>query len=368
MQLKVKRRETKYILKRAARGIVPDDVIDREESRLLQRRRRRLVPVAARRRGSGLSARALAAVLRSSSTAACVRELVRAHRDGTTNRQHLLLSILMLEVWLTDFLPRATAHATATEARVRMTCAPLRSHHARAERGGSSSLARRRARDTDVKPGALDHRRQRLDRRNRSDGERAGGPLLLGTRLDTGHQGELMRGGPIVRAFHAASRATSTSNRTSSSSSTRTSPSKPDYFERLLTEFENDAAAGDRERQLLRARQRRRLASTAWHGCRRLGGKSRLPLGVSPITPPTRGADGLGHTRPLQGFSPGLDARVIDESAVSATIDRKACATAAARGRGRAKAGRPTTWATASPICSRARRTELCATRRPCRC
>jgi hypothetical protein len=49
----------------------------------------------------------------------CVRELVLAHRKGTTDRQHLLLSILMLEVWLADFVPRATAHsATAEPARV----------------------------------------------------------------------------------------------------------------------------------------------------------------------------------------------------------------------------------------------------------
>jgi hypothetical protein len=48
-----------------------------------------------------------------------VEKLVRVHSDGTDSRNgHLLLSILMLEVWLSSYLPRSLGAPVAHPERV----------------------------------------------------------------------------------------------------------------------------------------------------------------------------------------------------------------------------------------------------------
>ncbi len=107
--LKVRRTTTKYVLRQAARGMIPDEAIDK--------------------RKVGFFAGAAAGWFQAQATRSIpdfllqpqpryaelldpgeVRRLVAAHgpRSGKAESQ-LLLSILMLEVWLSTFLPRALA-------------------------------------------------------------------------------------------------------------------------------------------------------------------------------------------------------------------------------------------------------------------
>jgi asparagine synthase (glutamine-hydrolysing) len=111
-ELKVHGMTTKYLLKRAARGIVPDRIIDKPKIGFFNAavgawfkaqtngaiKDYLLAPDAAY---GGLLQRAE------------VERLVADHAAGSSARgtEHALLSILMLEVWLSDVLPRALAPA-----------------------------------------------------------------------------------------------------------------------------------------------------------------------------------------------------------------------------------------------------------------
>ena len=110
--LKVRGGTTKYLLKRAARGIIPDSAIDK-----------RKVGFFTGAVGGWFDAQADRAIadylLRPDACyaemldPAVVRQLVDRHRaDAGRAESHLLLSILLLEVWLTTFLPRALAPST----------------------------------------------------------------------------------------------------------------------------------------------------------------------------------------------------------------------------------------------------------------
>jgi len=105
--LKVRRGETKYILKQVARGMIPDRVIDKPKV--------------------GFFNGAVAGWFQAQADKSIkdylltpdpcygemldraeVRRLIDAHTASTGKSDtHLLLSILMLEVWLSTFLPRA---------------------------------------------------------------------------------------------------------------------------------------------------------------------------------------------------------------------------------------------------------------------
>jgi asparagine synthase (glutamine-hydrolysing) len=111
--LKVRRLTTKYLLKRAARGILPDSIIDKPKigffassvDRWFQTQTRGAIASYLLRPdvrvGEFLDRDAIAG-------------LVRAHADGTDRSNgRLLLSILMLEVWLSSYLPRALAASNA---------------------------------------------------------------------------------------------------------------------------------------------------------------------------------------------------------------------------------------------------------------
>jgi asparagine synthase (glutamine-hydrolysing) len=106
--LKVRGRSTKVLLKRAARGLVPDEIIDKPKIGFFR----------------GASDGWLRAQLAASTSdyllgpdpryaefldRGAVERLVRRQREGDGRDVHLLLAILMLEVWLSTTLPRALA-------------------------------------------------------------------------------------------------------------------------------------------------------------------------------------------------------------------------------------------------------------------
>jgi asparagine synthase (glutamine-hydrolysing) len=107
--LKVRALKTKHVLKHAARGILPDRIIDKRKIGFF--------------RGASAGwvraqiSEAFTDYLRAPSPRYTefldrhgVEELVSAHEHGTdTGHVQLLLAILMLEVWLTSYLPRALA-------------------------------------------------------------------------------------------------------------------------------------------------------------------------------------------------------------------------------------------------------------------
>ncbi len=107
--LKVRRATTKYLLREAARGVIPDHAIDKRKvgffagavAGWFQAQAVRAIP------DYLLQPQPLYAEMLDQAE---VRKLVAAHgpRSGKAESQ-LLLSILMLEIWLSTFLPRALA-------------------------------------------------------------------------------------------------------------------------------------------------------------------------------------------------------------------------------------------------------------------
>jgi asparagine synthase (glutamine-hydrolysing) len=107
--LKVRRLQTKYVLKQAATGIVPDRIVHKRKLGFLR----------------GSSEAWLQAQLRDAARdyllvenpryaefldRGFVERLLVSHRDGEdTGNVHLLIAILMLELWLQTYLPRALA-------------------------------------------------------------------------------------------------------------------------------------------------------------------------------------------------------------------------------------------------------------------
>lgn len=107
--LKVRRLQTKYILKQAASGIVPERIVHKRKlgffrgatEAWLQFQLREAVPDLL----FGADVRCAEFIDR-----AALKRLGAAHRDGTTlGNAHLLTAILMLEIWLRSYLPRALA-------------------------------------------------------------------------------------------------------------------------------------------------------------------------------------------------------------------------------------------------------------------
>jgi asparagine synthase (glutamine-hydrolysing) len=104
---KVRRLDTKHVLKHAVRGLIPDHIIDKPKIGFFHR----AVDdwFRAQTRGAisdyllGPSPRYAEMLDRGQ-----VERLVTAHATGSdTGNPHLLLSILMLEVWLSSYLPRS---------------------------------------------------------------------------------------------------------------------------------------------------------------------------------------------------------------------------------------------------------------------
>ena len=110
---------TKYVLKQAARGLIPDRIIDKPKigffnatiDRWFQAQADRAIP-----KHLFASDARYARLLQTEE----VHRLVERHRRTWNRRDgRLLLAILMLEVWLSTYLPRATARHSSVSAPVR---------------------------------------------------------------------------------------------------------------------------------------------------------------------------------------------------------------------------------------------------------
>jgi len=109
--LKVDRRlRTKAVLKHAARGLVPDRIIHKRKLGFLREASngwlRAQLSGAASDYLLGPSPR-YAEMLDRAAVESLVHEHRSSDREGQTGHVHLLLSILMLEVWLQTYVPRA---------------------------------------------------------------------------------------------------------------------------------------------------------------------------------------------------------------------------------------------------------------------
>jgi asparagine synthase (glutamine-hydrolysing) len=108
--LKVRRLQTKYLLKRAAGDILPERVIHKRKLGFFQG------PTAGWLRAQmdgAISDYLLGPNPRYAEflDRAAVERLVRAHREHQSVDVQLLVGVLMLEVWLASYLPRATGAA-----------------------------------------------------------------------------------------------------------------------------------------------------------------------------------------------------------------------------------------------------------------
>ena len=105
--MKVRRLTTKYVLKQAARGLLPDRIIDKPKIGFFA--------ASVDRWFSAQTDGVIADYLLDPSPRYAefidrdtVAAMVARHADGTdTSHGRLLLSLLMLEIWLSDYLPRA---------------------------------------------------------------------------------------------------------------------------------------------------------------------------------------------------------------------------------------------------------------------
>ena len=113
-ELKVRRLETKHVLKHAARGLVPDRIIDKPKVGFFNAAVEGWFR--AQTRGAisdyllGPSPRYGDMLDRGE-----VERLVRRHAEGSETSSYVLLSILMLEVWLATYLPAAVPARSADE-------------------------------------------------------------------------------------------------------------------------------------------------------------------------------------------------------------------------------------------------------------
>jgi asparagine synthase (glutamine-hydrolysing) len=111
---KVRRLTTKVVLRHLARGVVPDRIIDKPKVGFFigaadEWLRTRLMSAAGERLlGSGLETSEFL-------DSAVVGRLAAEFAAGRASapRARLLLSVLMLEVWLSSYLPRATSAAAS---------------------------------------------------------------------------------------------------------------------------------------------------------------------------------------------------------------------------------------------------------------
>ena len=114
--LKVHRGETKVLLRRAARGLVPDRIIDKPKLGFF----RPAFDSWFRAQIEGAVGDYLLApnpCYAEFLDQFAVRRLVDAHVSGADRSHlHLLLAILMLEVWLSEYLPRAVPDVAAAVA------------------------------------------------------------------------------------------------------------------------------------------------------------------------------------------------------------------------------------------------------------
>jgi asparagine synthase (glutamine-hydrolysing) len=112
--LKVRRLNRKYLLKRAARGVIPDRIIDKRKLGFFRRASSAWLDAQLPR---AVDAFLLGVTPRCSEflDRDALERLFAGHRSGTEHEHvHLLISILMLEIWLSTYLPRATSVSSGT--------------------------------------------------------------------------------------------------------------------------------------------------------------------------------------------------------------------------------------------------------------
>jgi asparagine synthase (glutamine-hydrolysing) len=115
---KVRRLETKYVLKRAARGLIPDRIIDKPKIGFFRTSVDQWFRAQAR---GSISEYLLAPNPRYAEflDRSQVERLVKEHASGSSIRNgDVLLSILMLEVWLSSYLARAASPCSTMPASV----------------------------------------------------------------------------------------------------------------------------------------------------------------------------------------------------------------------------------------------------------
>ena len=106
---KVRRLDTKHVLKRGARGLIPDRIIDKPKIGFFHTAVDSWFQAQAR---GAISDYLLGPDPKYAELLdrRAVERLVHAHATGTdTSNGHMLLSILMLEIWLSSYLPQALA-------------------------------------------------------------------------------------------------------------------------------------------------------------------------------------------------------------------------------------------------------------------
>jgi asparagine synthase (glutamine-hydrolysing) len=111
--LKVRGLTTKYLLKEAARDLLPNRVVDKRKVGFF---RGAVSSWFSAQAGRAIDDYLLAPDARYTDflDAGEVKKLVAAHRaSGNADLGHLLLALLMLEVWLATYLPRAVAQTPA---------------------------------------------------------------------------------------------------------------------------------------------------------------------------------------------------------------------------------------------------------------
>lgn len=112
--LKVHRLQTKYILKQAAGGIVPERIVHKRKLGFSRGATEAWLQVQLR---EALPDLLMGTDVRCAEFLdhAAVRRLAMAHRDGTDlSNAHLLTAIVMLEIWLRTYLPRALSRPQAS--------------------------------------------------------------------------------------------------------------------------------------------------------------------------------------------------------------------------------------------------------------
>ncbi len=116
--LKIKGRTQKYLLKHAARGLVPDRIVDKRKRGFFRRSSvgwlQAQMPGAVSDYLLGPSPRCAEFLDRP-----VLERLLADYRTGKADRHvHLLIAILLLEIWLTTYLPRAVAQPVSPRDRI----------------------------------------------------------------------------------------------------------------------------------------------------------------------------------------------------------------------------------------------------------
>jgi asparagine synthase (glutamine-hydrolysing) len=118
--LKVRRLRTKHVLKEAARGLVPDRIIDKRKLGFFRHASDGWLRA---QMDGAVSEYLLGANPRTAEflDRRALERLVAGHRDGTGSEHvHLLIGILLLEIWLSTYLPRAIDVPAPTRDQIRI--------------------------------------------------------------------------------------------------------------------------------------------------------------------------------------------------------------------------------------------------------